>query len=146
MASKVEGADALFRKLALIPQSVLDAVRLELEKQATEIVEMMKRFAPVEDGVLRNSIGWTWGDAPAGSMTIGTVKSPDGGKQYASMRITIYAGGKVNGRDAFYARFQEFGTLTMPANPFFFPAYRLRSKAAKTAITKATRKAIRDAG
>lgn len=141
----MEGAEALRRKLAMIPQSVLDAVRAELERQATDIVGLMQRLAPVDQGDLRRSIGWTWGDAPAGSLTIGTVKTPKGARDYASMQITIFAGGKGNGLDAFYARFQEFGTKDMPANPFFYPAYRAKSRSAKSAVTRSMRKAIRNA-
>lgn len=146
----VEGLARLQRKLALIPKSVTEAVRIELEKQATEMVSMMKRLVPFESGALRDSIGWTWGDAPAGSMVIGTVKAGGAkrgavGASYASMVITIYAGSSGKKGDTFYARFQEFGTRKMVANPFFFVTYRARRKSAKSALTKAMRKAIKNA-
>ena len=67
---------------------------------------------------------------------IGTV----GGREYGTMRITIYAGGG----DAFYARFQEFGTVKMPANPFFFPVWRARRKRIKNRISRAVSKGIRE--
>ncbi len=141
----VEGAARLRRLMAQLPATVHDAARKALEQSAEEIVQLMRRLAPRDSGALASSIGWTWGEAPAGSMTIGTVQ---GGKAsgyiYGSMVITIYAGGKVAGADAFYARFQEFGTRKMTANPFFYPAYRANRAKAKARITRAVRKAIRE--
>ena len=145
----VEGLDRLQKKLALIPRSVTEAVQAELERQAADMVAMMKRLVPVESGALRDSIGWTWGDAPAGSMVIGTVnakgKRSAVGASYASMVITIYAGSSGKKGDTFYARFQEFGTRKMVANPFFFVTYRAKRKSAKSALTRAMRKAIKNA-
>lgn len=146
----IEGLEALQRKLALIPQSIIEEVRIELERQATEIVAMMKRLVPVESGALRNSISWTWGDAPAGSMVIGTVKAGAAkrgavGTNYGSMAITIFAGSSGKKGDTFYARFQEFGTRKMSANPFFFVTYRAKKRSAKSAVTRAMKRAIKNA-
>lgn len=141
----VEGAARLRRLLAQIPANVKEAAQRSLEQSAEEIVQLMRRLAPRDSGTLANSIGWTWGDAPAGSMTIGTVKGGKAsGSIYGSMVITIYAGGKIGGADAFYARFQEFGTRKMRANPFFYPAYRASKKRARARITRAIRKALND--
>lgn len=131
----VQGLDRLKARFDAIPQAVREAAKTELERSAQEIVDAMKRFAPSETGALRNSIGWTWGDAPAGSMTVGTV----GGAEYGSLRITIYAGGG----DAFYARFQEFGTVKMTAHPFFFPAWRAKKRKVKSRLSRAISKAIK---
>lgn len=131
----VEGLDRLKRRFDAIPQAVRDAAKAELERAAQEVVDTMRRFAPVESGDLRDSINWTWGDAPAGTMTIGTV----GGTEYGALRITIYAGGK----DAFYARFQEFGTVKMPAHPFFYPAWRSKKRKLRGRLSRAISKAIK---
>lgn len=131
----VEGLAKLNARFDAIPAKVREAAKAELERSAADIVATMKRFAPAETGQLRESIGWTWGDAPKGSMKIGTV----GGKQYGSLSITIYAGGS----GAFYGRFQEFGTKKMRANPFFFPAYRAHKKKVKARLTRAINKAIK---
>lgn len=142
----MEGLARVHRMLAQIPEKVQEAARQSLEASAEEIVQLMRRLVPRDSGALANSIGWTWGDAPAGSMTIGTVK---GGKRagaaYGAMVITIYAGGKIAGADAFYARFQEFGTRKMLANPFFYPAYRANRGKVRARLTRAVRKALRDA-
>lgn len=141
----VEGAARVRRLLAQIPAKVQEAAQRSLEQSAEEIVQLMRRLAPRDSGALANSIGWTWGDAPAGSMTLGTVKGGKAsGSIYGSMVITIYAGGKVAGADAFYARFQEFGTRKMRANPFFYPAYRANKKRVRSRLTRAIRKALND--
>ena len=132
----VEGLDRLKRKMTVsIPRHVRAATRAAMEKSANEIVASARTFAPVDTGDLRDSIGWTWGDAPKGALTLASSRPVGDGE-----RITIYAGGG----DAFYARFQEFGTQAMPASPFFFPAYRLNRKRAKGRITRAMKKAIRE--
>jgi HK97 gp10 family phage protein len=117
---------------------VREAVAKALEQGATEIVNFAKALVPVRDGDLKDSIGWTWGDAPKGSITLGKVmrKRSDG-----DMVITIFAGNER----AFYARWQEFGTQNMTANPFFYPAYRAVRKRVKGRVTRNMRKAIKEA-
>lgn len=140
----VQGLASLNRKLTVsIPKRVQEATRRAMEKGAEETVQMMKRLVPVDSGALRDSIGWTWGDAPAGSFTIGTVS----GREYGTLRITIYAGNEqtlVGSRKQFQlARLQEFGTQAMAANPFFYPSWRAMRKRVKARITREMRKAIK---
>ncbi|QOF71472.1 HK97 gp10 family phage protein [Aminobacter sp. SR38] len=141
----VQGIAALNRKLTVtIPAKVEAATKKAMEKGADELVDMMKRLVSVSadgshgkaPGTLRDSIGWTWGDAPKGSFTI--MKS-SGGREYSGLKITIYAGNK----EAFYARWNEFGTMKMSAQPFFFPSYRAMRKRIKSRITREMKKAIR---
>ncbi|WP_372570364.1 HK97-gp10 family putative phage morphogenesis protein [Ruegeria jejuensis] len=132
----VEGLDKLNRRWKAIPERVKVNVRATMEDLANDIVEEMWSRAPYDDGVLQASIGWTWGEAPAGALTIGTV----GGREFGTMRITIFAGGG----EAFYARFQEFGTVEMAANPFFFPVWRAHRRGVKGRISRAISKAIRE--
>ncbi len=131
----VQGLAEFQRRWQAIPAKVKAEVRKAMEDIAEEIVAQMYAVAPHKTGDLAGSIGWTWGDAPKGSLTIGTV----GETEYATLRITIYAGDK----DAFYARWQEFGTTKMPANPFFYPVWRAKSKSVKNRITRAISKAIK---
>ena len=134
----VAGLDRFNQRWGSIPGRVRRAVIKEMENQASEIVEEMWSRAPYgETGRLASSIGWTWGDAPKGTISIGKV----GGKDYGTLRITIYAGGG----DAFYAWFQEFGTVNMTANPFFFPVWRARRKKVKASMARALRKGIKEA-
>lgn len=124
-----------------IPALVQAAARDAMEKGAEDVVAMMKRLAPVESGALRDSISWIWGDAPAGSFIIGTV----GGREYKTMRITIYAGGLAD-EDVFYARFLEFGTQKMRAHPFFYPAWRAKRRSVKNRISRTISKALKAEG
>lgn len=140
----MKGEAALKTAMMAIPQKIRDEVARELEAQAVKVVRDMKRLVPVDSGALRDSIGWTWGDAPKGAVSVGQVR----GRQYARMAITIYAGTRdksLGTADAFYARFQEFGTVKMPANPFFYPAWRANKTRVKAALTRAVKRAVRKA-
>lgn len=136
--TEVQGLAAFEARLERIPDRVREAVRYAMQDIADRIVEDMFNVAPQGETLrLAGSIAWTWGDAPKGSMTLGTF---GGGRQYATMRITIYAGGS----EAFYARFQEFGTAKMAANPFFYPVWRARRRWARGKITRAINKALKE--
>lgn len=154
----VEGADRLRRRLTqVMPEKVRLAVRAALEQGAEEIVQTMRNFVHVDSGALRASIGWTWGQPPVGSFEVDSLKSAFQGE-----RIRIYAGSK----DAFYARWEEFGTSPgfsgdkavnskgrvrrvgrshpgTRAHPFFYPAYRLHKKRVKSRVARALRKAVK---
>ena len=131
----VEGVAAFKKKLTVtIPARVEAATRAAMEKSAEELVAMMKRLAPVDRGDLQMSISWTWGKAPDGAVVIAESSEDSRG-----LKITVYAGSKK----AFYARWQEFGTSEMPANPFFFPSYRALRKRIKSRITREMKKAIK---
>ena len=111
-----------------------------MEEGAAEVVAEMKRLAPVDSGALRDSINWTWGDVPAGTFTIADIRSgKNAGEQYATLRIRIYAGSK----QAFYARWQEFGTKDHPAQPFFYVAWKKHRAKFRARIRAAVRAAIK---
>ena len=129
-------------RLAKIPDIASEAAAAAMEEGAQEIVDAMKMAAPFKSGDLRDSIGWTWGEVPAGSFMIDEIRSgKNKGDQYATMRIKIYAGN----RDAFYARFQEFGTRSQPAQPFFLPTWRKERAKFRRRIRDRIRKRIREA-
>ena len=133
--TKILNLVKLQRKLDRLPQVAKARIRAAMEEAANEIVAMMKSLVPVDDGYLRDSIGWTWGKAPKGASIVSTVKARLGG----DMTITIYAGSI----EAFYARWQEFGTQDMPASPYFFVSWRANKKSAKATMRKATRAAAK---
>lgn len=151
MATKVQGADALKRKMRAFPKKARQRIAIAMEQSAEEVVKLAKALAPVDDGDLQMSISWNWGNAPAGSMTLGTVRQD--GKGAGNMFITIYAGDDR----AFYSRWVEFGTSPRvnggrfagtphpgtPARPFFFPAYRALRKRIRSRTTRAIRNAAR---
>lgn len=129
-------------KLKRIPDVAVEAAARAMEDGAEEIVQTMKAAAPVDSGDLRDSIGWTWGDVPEGSFVIDEIRSGrNRGDQFATLRIKIYAGN----REAFYARFHEFGTVNMTANPFFFPSWKTKRAEYRKKIRAAVRAAIKEA-
>lgn len=131
----------LKRKLRAVPQKIITAVKAQMEIYATELVAEMRMLVPVDSGALRDSIGWTWGDAPKGSIALASAASKIDG-----VFITIYVGTrdkKLGDGDAFYARWQEFGTKNMPANPFFYVTWRANRRRVRSGISRAVRKALK---
>jgi HK97 gp10 family phage protein len=131
--TRVQGLDKLNRKLRDMPEATQAAIRKSFEGGAQEMVDMARRLAPIKTGALQRSIDWNYGAAPKGSFGVGS-------RSTAPDSITIHAGDK----DAFYARWVEFGTVARPASPFFFPAYRSLKKRMvsrnKREINKAVKK------
>src|SRR5690606_37145577 len=122
------------RKLKAVAPAVERAVAASLEKSAQEIVDLAKALCPVDQGTLRDSIGWTWGDAPDGAIVLAASKG-------AVMRITIFAGND----EAYYARWVEFGTANSLPQGFFLPAYRTLKKRVNARTKRDIRNAIRNA-
>lgn len=141
-----KGLDNLKRKLIMLKEDTAGYVRPALEAGAADVVAQAKRWAADDTGALRDSIGYTFGAAPKGSLTIASAKVGD-------LRVTIFAGNEK----AYYARWVEFGTAprvnggrfqgtqhpgTRP-QPFFFPAYRAHKKRIQAALRKSIRDAVR---
>ena len=179
---KISGLEELHRKLLTIPIEVEKEIKIAMARAADDIVALAKTLAPVgqatgpnssnNPGALRDSIGWTWGDPPKGSMPLGFVRSTPptsgatrrGSRDSRDLFITIYAGND----EAFYARWVEFGTkshgidaVNQPtmgragrnfgshvdhpgatARPFFYPAYRAKRRSAKSRITRGINRAF----
>lgn len=140
----VDGIKALEKRLTkTIPEAIRKAASDAMEKGAQEVVDMMKRRVPRDTGELANTIGWTWGDAPKGSMVIGEVQN----RKYNTMRILIFAGSektRVGSRNQFQlARLLEFGTQEMGPRPFFFGSWRANKKRVRSRVTRAIREAIK---
>ncbi len=128
----VTGVTALHRRFAKVPNVIKAEVEKQIAKEADKLVAEMKLVVSEKSGDLRESIDWTWGDAPAGSLVIGRAF----GKDYGKVSVTIYA-------DKFYARHQEFGTIKMAANPFFFPIYRANKTRIRGNLTRAVTRAMK---
>lgn len=156
----VTGIPELQKKLTVVfPALVEQRVKEAMEKAADSVVSQMKTRAPVYagppeirtdkrhkgeaviPGALRDSIAWTWGEAPKGTVALGAIKT----KQFTSegaTKLTIYAGD----RKAFYARWVEFGTKKWGGSPFFFSTWRNNRRKVKGQLTRAVRKAIKELG
>ncbi|MBD9569037.1 HK97-gp10 family putative phage morphogenesis protein [Ensifer sp. ENS08] len=129
-----KGVKELEKKLLAMPKRVEIAARKAMEKGADELVQMMRRLVPVDQGDLRESIAWTWGEAPKESVVL-AESEPDA----RGLKITVYA-------TDYKARWIEFGTIKMRAQPFFFPSYRTLRKRIQSRIKREVKKAIRFVG
>lgn len=134
---KIQNLERFKRKLAAMPVAAKEEIRAAIALSADEIVDLMKRLVSVDKGDLRDSIAWTWGDAPKGTTVVATTSR--GAATAAGLVATIYAGGG----DAFHAFWVELGTQHMSAQPFFFPAFRVGKKRAQSRIARATTKAAK---
>ncbi len=134
--AKVIGLPKLRKKLEALVAVGRDEIRRAMETSADEIVALAKNLVPVDKGDLKDSIGWTWGKAPKGAMTLGKVQSDGVDSEFT---ITIYAGSS----EAYYARWVEFGTQKMAAQPYFYPSYRALRRRSKSRVTRAVTKAIK---
>lgn len=148
--ARILGLAKLHRKLQLMPEVAKARIQAAMEQGANEIVDMMKSLAPVDDGDLRDSIGWTWGKKPKYAQALATAKSSLAG----DLTLTIYAGNsKVR-----YAHLVEFATRAhinggqfagtqhpgTAAQPFFFVSWRALRKRTKSRIRAATTKAAKE--
>lgn len=132
------GLAKLDRKLKRLPAEARKTIRAAMATGADQVVAMMKNLAPIlkkpdprrTPGALRDSIGWTWGQAPKGSMVIASLKGAGFG---GDLTITIYAGGK----SAWYARWVEFGTSNMSAQPYFYVSWRANRRNVRRRISTA---------
>ncbi len=140
----VQGLAQLERRMKRIPLSVREVVRKSMERAAAEIVADMEALKPIPE----IEIGWTWGDAPAGSLVIQRAGSRD----YGGMRITIYArGGQGSG---FAAQWFEHGTNErftragkgtgrIKAQPFVYPVWRAWRRRIRARISAAVRRGVK---
>ena len=105
--------------LAAIPKAVRERVRPVIEASAEELVGMQKRLVPTRRGKLRDSIRHEMGSV---SLASSGMLAGSSGRRGKGSRFGGSAGGTIEGdpdltatvlagdRDAFYARFVEFGT------------------------------------
>lgn len=120
----IEGRQRLRAKARALRTKVAASVQPAVVQAAELIIATQKRLVPVDDGDLRDSIHWEQ-----------DLKSEN------ATRLLIIAGGKP----APHARIIEFGRQNAPAQPFFFPGYRVERKRAKAIIAKAVRAAVKSA-
>lgn len=134
-------------KLIALKNQTAKALEPALISAAEKVVTLAKQLCPVQYGDLRDSIGWSFGAAPKGSIALASGAA-------GNKRITIFAGNKK----AYYARWVEFGTKShviggqrpgtvhpgSVAEPFFFPAWRTYRKGIKRDLGKAIRGAVKN--
>ncbi|MFC6197818.1 HK97 gp10 family phage protein [Ponticaulis profundi] len=133
--------------LKALPEDAAKGAHEALGQNGAEAVRIIKGDAPRDDGLLQDSIDWTFGDPPDGVM---------GRKDYVQsvpddLRLSVFAGGKK----APHAHLVHNGTARretedgadrgiMPAQPFFWPNIRSLRRRFKTRVSRKANKAIRD--
>lgn len=117
--------------------AAIKAIQPAFLNAGNRVADTMRSLAESsrDTGALIDSIVVTPGgqETPKYSQPGGNYRVPETG-------VAITAG-----NDAVrYPHLVEFGTTTAPAQPFFWPAFRLERKKALATIKRAIRKAIRD--
>ncbi|ORE94047.1 HK97 family phage protein [Stappia sp. 22II-S9-Z10] len=121
--AKLKGAEAMRKKFRAMPRELQQQVDKALDTSADEIARTARHYAPRDTGKGSGEIGWRNGEH--------------------DLQRVVYAADD----DTFYMRFQEHGTEDQPAQPFFWPAYRLHKKRVGRRIRSAIGKVLRkDAG
>lgn len=161
MATK--GLDRLTRQISAIPRLQLEAASKAMQAAAEDIVNGIKRAVPVDHGDLEASVNWSFGDAPDDA-TFKPAKASNGSGAVlgdAGLKVSVFEGSK----DAFQARWIEFGTADAPAGtykdangktrtnkqahvgtrpqPHFYPTIRAKKKSAKRKMVSASNKAAK---
>lgn len=137
--------DRLKRKLRSLPAAAEKAVKAQLEKEAADLADLIRRRVPVDTGTLRDSVRVTPGDRPlslkikaGGETTRKKVRKGVKDVHFAKAKITGGSRGEYD-----YARGVEFGTSEQPAQPFFWPSYRQRKRQIRRRMSTAAKRAVR---
>ncbi len=129
------------RKLRRLPVIARKMIRKAIAESADEMVALMKSLVPKDTMVLHDSIGWTWGKPPPGTITLAEVVSTD-----ETLTATIFAGSaldRAERKGAFYARWVEHGTVQRGAQPYFFVSYRALRARTKRKISRSITKSVK---
>jgi HK97 gp10 family phage protein len=148
---KVRNVDRLKRKLRAMAPAAKAEIQKALVQSGDEIADVARTLAPKKSGALARSIGATLGQYVPDNSNVRGVAATGGGHD---LSVTVHAGDE----EAYYAAFVEFGTAPhrqksnpfnggehpgAKATPFFFPAYRLGKKRAKSRISRAMNRAAK---
>ena len=149
MGRYVKGSEALGRRLAAIPQSVLEALKPALKRSAEEIAGDARALAETSrrTGALLDSIDAT------GPGEATPAYAANGGRRTAEEGQAFVTAGSP---DARHGHLVEFGTEerhhkdgtstgTMPAEPFLLPAWRLNQKRVKNRLSRVIRAEVKKA-
>lgn len=135
MARESKQMARLSARLAAVPKSVKEAVQPALHKSGDELATRMRQLAPEDTGALKESITVT----TAGNTTP-PYSQPGGARTVPENAVAVTVGNE----DVRYPHLVEYGTAEAPAQPYFWPAYRLTKKRIENRIKRAIGKAVRE--
>ena len=133
-----DGGLAKFQaRMKAIPQAVREATAPAVVKAAEDVAGLMRSMAKGsrDTGALIDSIAVT-----GPGQATPPYSQPGGAKVMGEAE----AGITVGNSDVRYPHLVEHGTKDAPAQPFFWPAFRLGRKRAAARIKRAMSKAVRD--
>lgn len=142
MDAKITGGARIKRLMDQLPKEIVDDVERAVLKGAREVADAQRLLVPVDTGDLRDSIHVT----PAGQ-TSPAYSQPGGAEVVGPLSARVTAGNS----DVRYAHLVEYGTGPRdghpgtPAQPFFWPGYRLSRQRVTSRIKREISKAIRRA-
>lgn len=130
------GLSSFQRRMNAIPKAAREAVRPALMQGAYDVADAIEALAPEDTGDLKGSVAVTG----AGQATP-PHSQPGGAKVVPENSVAV----TVGNTDVRYPHLVEHGTAKAPAQPFFWPGFRLARKKAQDRIKRAIGKAIREA-
>ena len=147
----VNGVARLRAQFNKVPNLVLEEIHKVLEKSARQTVAEMNALKPWPE----IQIDWTWGDVPAGALSIGTVR----GKEYGRVSIKIFATATSSEFPSGFAaltfwaefgtdpRYHKSGKYTgrITAQPYFYPVLRSNEDLLVGRIKRAVNKGMKRA-
>lgn len=150
ITAKVRNKDKLFSKLKQLAPETAKAIGQEAIKAGSDMVSIARSYVPVDKGDLRDSIVMT----PGGQQT--PAYSQPGGAQVVPEHAALVTAGNSKAR---YPHLVEYGARAhtaggvfegaahpgAPAQPFFWPAFRLLRKGFRPRMTRAMNKGIKQA-
>jgi HK97 gp10 family phage protein len=110
-----------------LPDALRKAARQSLTKSGSELVAGLQAVAPYDTGELKTAVSYRLEDTPT-SVSLTVIGGDDRTVEHSKQK----------------ARLQEFGTVDMPASPWFFPLYRRRKRAIHARLNRDLKKAIKD--
>lgn len=137
MTIKFKNKERFYAKLRATVPKIKDNLTDANRKSATEMVVMAKSLVPVADemgGTLRDSIRMSPGRRESSFVV-------EAGGPTTTKVVQEGADGSYD-----YALAQEFGTVEVTAQPYFWPSYRVTKKRHKGRASRALNKAIKEAG
>lgn len=153
MVNGIPGVQAMFRRKAA---AVLAAAKAAASEGGEDVAAAMRYLAPEDDRNLIRSIRVEeLGVVNLSARKKGAYASREGNQSFREntnytanfIGVKVVAGDATTlvkgARNTMFqnAKLQEFGTKNMPANPFFFVAWRQNRTRVRGAITRAVRKA-----
>ncbi|MDN3713445.1 HK97 gp10 family phage protein [Paracoccus cavernae] len=133
MVNGIPQMQAMFRRKA---KAVIAAARTSAKQGGDEVADAVRYLAPRDQGELVASVRVEQAD---------TVKTRKGDREFIGVIVKAGDASTTISNDAGEifqnARIQEFGTKNMPANPFFFPAWRLNRARIRSRISGSVSKA-----